>query len=361
MAMKSIYNFRYGSYLEIEDKIWFFNQNFNGLVSVGKCDGKIINIYRDPRTVIQGRFLYSSIAYYEHNIILIPLVCSSIAIFDMNKEEFSYIELDRALFTDGNVRFIGYCQVGKYIYMFPGNMSALVKLNSETMEIQYINKGIEKQIRNSAGCVFRNQFEIVDNKIYMPFLSSSGIAVYDMETDCFEVKLEKQLRNCSTISYKDGLFYIGSWNEKRLYIWDENSGLTKKVDIDIALDSEYTFNASHIDNDKLFLVPYHADEMVLYDIKKGTYALYHYDVDLKELNTSYLVKKDNGTMCLAGTNTIWEISMSNEDMQLIPYVEMDEEYNRHTIARYFLDSKMFSNIIEKERKLEDLIDVIMYA
>lgn len=358
--METIYQLRYGNYIEIENDIWFFNQNFNGLVRVCKDNGRIKKIYRDIMCYVQGRFLYEGIAYYNRKIVLLPLAKSTITFFDMNNESFEYIEIDCSRFTTGKVCSIGHYQESQYIYMFPANMSALIKIDLDSKQVQYIDAGIKKKIQQSSGFVFRNQFEILDHKIYIPFTSCTGIAIYDMSTDTFEVKLENRVENCSTVSYKDGKLFLGSWEKKMMYIWNMETDVVETEIFRVETKTNNVFNASCVKGNVLVLIPYHSDEIISYDTQTFNKDYFHVDVDMDDSLTCYQIKKENNTLCLSGSNNISELVLTNDGIKVMPWLIMDDQYNKHVIAEYLVDNEIYNMVNEKDGSLNEMLSVFTY-
>ena len=74
-----------------------------------------------------------------------------------------------------------------YVYFFPRVYPSIIRLNVNTMEVDYIKSGfVEKELEEHGRCT--NYAAILDNNVFLTTLDSNRVCVFDMENETEYIK-----------------------------------------------------------------------------------------------------------------------------------------------------------------------------
>lgn len=139
------------SCVEYNGKLWFCAFDHNGLYYIDKesdhSDAVLAGVIPDEE--LYAYRLFSSIKAVNNKIVLIPFFAKEIAIYDIGSGSFIKIPLkDASLFSNHpsalNTRKF-WCSVvyKNYVYLFPHNYPASVRIDTDTLDVSYSSEAAE--------------------------------------------------------------------------------------------------------------------------------------------------------------------------------------------------------------------------
>ena len=216
----------------VDDKIWFFSTNYNGLHSVDMRTQEIAYHGNVPWEEMQEENLYFSMLEHNRKLYLVPYWASSIAIYDIETNSFNEIKISSG---DRKKQFYyGACFQEENLWLFPSMSSCILCVNTldgVVYEVYAKERSMEEYITDPHDVYFQKQTICQDNKIYAPMNNANVI----LEIDC----IAKQYV-CHVISgiehgfwgicqNKDEL-WLASWGEKsEMICWHPKKGVYKRI------------------------------------------------------------------------------------------------------------------------------------
>ena len=234
--MKNIEDYRHVSFFDIavsDNDGWFCDIYLNAIFHIDLKTHEIrlekIIPVKDSRLNNQ----YANIVYYSEKLYISPRTARDILIYDIHSKELDRIQLDTKLIgADANNLFSSSFLYKNYVYFIPGRYPAIVRLNTENMQMEYITgwyKEIKPYLDGSNRVIFNKGYQIEDNKLYLPFWQ--GNVIYRMDLDSLTGKVIRL--NCSGIQCaavnadKEDMFIttndkcrIIRYNNDRYHIYD---------------------------------------------------------------------------------------------------------------------------------------------
>ena len=340
--MNRNFKLRSYGYIALENKIWFPNLYFNGLVEIDKLTGKIDHIYRFPGYNVRTSFLYSTVCQVDDELILIPNKSSKIAVFHMKTKEISYYELDEKKIGKDQPYFRNAYTYNNVVYMFPSKARFIVKFDVILHTIHYIALDIQED--ESRQVHFRQEFEVVGNKVYLRFAEKNSIYIFDLESEKGKTIWLEAGHGYSTINYVNDSFWLAAWETLEFYNWNEKSGKVKVYNCFPAAiqKGKYTFAYAGVIESQIIYFPQQCNMIVSLNILTGEIKCIKEVSSWNEeqLITFYGKKEVNGiNVMLSGENNILNFQYSNNNYLIRPYFELNKEFNDFMIKTYMIDEQ----------------------
>lgn len=241
--MSSVFKSRFCSFVETANLLWFSECNYNALLCIDRTDGKIRKIVMIPDDDIRGRDLYSCIFKIDNDLILVPNRSNRIVCYHIDNDSFSSIFIDEYVKVSLVSNYKAACQWGSEIIMLPNRADKIIiynHLERKILTIEIKSDDLDKLYPNRV-IQFRPQFEIIDDYLLIPFLEVGAILKINLSTKETEIILVEGLSGCDTINYYDGIFYLASWSQKKIYALNMNFNIIE----------EYTEYPTELEADKL--------------------------------------------------------------------------------------------------------------
>lgn len=143
---------------------WFTSIGYNGLFKLdeGTDTAEFVGCFSGEQDA--GR-LYLDIVQYQDKLFFVPLKADAIAVYCMDTKEFLRIPIQQPSedMHDGvkyfsSSKFTFATVWGDNLYLFPSTYPAIIKLNTESYETEYLHepiKELEKWIQDRDSCYFR--------------------------------------------------------------------------------------------------------------------------------------------------------------------------------------------------------------
>lgn len=264
--MNKLYEIKCYGFIEIEDRIFFPNLYFNGIVELNKITGKIQNLYRFTEYGIRTSYLYSTVCRVGNCLVFVPNRSDKIAIFDSVSLEISYFQLDNEKLGKEQPYFRNVCEYNNFVYMLPSKASCIVKFDVKSGAVSYIP--IEVNIISIDRVLFRQEYEIIGNKVYIPFAEKGSVCIFDLTTDAFRVADLGIKQGFSTINYAAGRIWLSLWEEFGIIEWNEESGIIREYrDFPEKIEKgKYTFAYSEVINNQIIYFPQQCNMIISLNI-----------------------------------------------------------------------------------------------
>ncbi len=193
--IKSKYNLGFSCCAYADEAIWFPSFLGNGLFRCkgGKTEymGKFSCESEDGEDYLYKYIqnLYGSIQVYGKKLVFVPHVARNIAIYDIERNVFSYIpirfkyEEKRSLFTSSVIS-------EHYLYMFPSLFKGIVKVNLENGDMECIDgwlQEIEKYITHKQDILFGFDYIRRNDVLYLPLCQTHAILEFRLEDDSWKL------------------------------------------------------------------------------------------------------------------------------------------------------------------------------
>lgn len=355
------YKLRNFGFVEINGKIYFSNLFFNGLVELDIKTGRIDAIYQFPNYGRRICWLYSKVVQVGEVLVFAPDWSEQIALFDTNTHKFQTINLDKNLVGERKPYFRCVYFYKGYLYMFPSKAKCILRYDLDRKEIRYLGRDIFEQ--NDDENYLRQQYEVINGKLFMPFTDRSNILSFDLETENIEVLRLENETGWSTINYIDETIWMSSWRNNEIYKWDlKTQEVSKFNKFPRELKTgEYKFAFSCVLENKIFYFPVDGNMIVAFDrLLDATECAIKNKMNVGEPITTYNVCNSNGRIfiVLAGIEEICECYLEQGNLRKCNYIKYDCEFNNKIIDKYLLLGMSGRKVEQNHEDLNDFIGVI---
>lgn len=209
MSKKVLGNICFNKSILVNGYEYFSNYSGNGICRIkeGENQAELIDIFPDEK--IDEVNLFSGIHYYNDNLFFVPSRASNIFIYNLKNGVFSKIRLNNEYqnhkYYKENHKFESSFLIGNNIYMFGCTFPAIVKLNMDTLEVIYIDIGIEGDF--SKGFFYKGT--IKENIIWCACMSFPVVLRFDTSDDSIKaINIETSNSGFSSIAFIDDCAYI---------------------------------------------------------------------------------------------------------------------------------------------------------
>lgn len=358
-----------GQPIKVDDKIWFSLYGKNGLCELDGDTKEIINLrlFKDESIAKEGVAMQVDI--YNQKLIFTPKTVTKIYIFDLDTKELENIELRNSTTLDKQTlnkytHFIQSFIHESYLFLVGFTYQAIVKVNLETYETEYITSFIDK-IENSTKQGLKRYFYeghvIIKNKVILPIFDRNAVLELDLitnETKIIELNLPfDSIGNIVAYNNESVVITGRRINCNNVIFWNVASGILDKYEIPGMEGDEYIsspFCAPVITNDKMYLFPMYANNC------------YEMDLNTKKIKISETLQK-----CICRKSSISDIRnvlyttlqddiirfFSNITLSLYEYNVKTDECNEFIIntANDEYMAEYFNEIIKLAKEDENIV------
>jgi len=207
--------------------LWFTSYHYNALFQMRKNEYRAEYVCSFPKEKSKRR-MYSSIFSYRSKIYCIPLSANSVGIYDQEKGEAVSIEIKKPssfgniIYNQDSKFFTGYLD-NNYLYMFPHTYPAIVRLDIESLEVEYFVTAMPRIDANEKQNGFYISQIVVLNGVKWT-ISNAANKLYQFDDNNME------FHECTWVKL-DGISVLGSDKIKYLWIYRCKDNLLLKVDV----------------------------------------------------------------------------------------------------------------------------------
>jgi len=366
--MSTALKMKFCGFIETVDQIWFFNRNFNALFCVNKINGKIEKIVKVPDGHTSMSALYSAIFKIGDNLICIPDWGDKIISYNINDNSFFDISLRDCAKIPAIANYKAAYQYKDEIFMFPqcANNNIIIAYNTLERKVSTIkiDSHFLKERYHEGMKQFQFQFEILGEYIFIPFAEVGAVLVLNLMTKQIKIRWVNGLSGCNTINYHDGIFYLASWDEKKIYAVNRNFVITNEyTDFPDELKaSKYIFRYAFLIEEKILYFPQAGNMILSFNLKDKTIKE---EMRIKTQNANYtktyLAKIQKNEIIALMTEDLWlsVFFFHGGTLHKRPYCQWNNEYNSKVIEKFLIKTKYFDNIYENsEVGLNMFVDIL---
>lgn len=217
------------------DTLWFIAYDFNSLFSMNLLTGetKLVGLFPDEDYGI-GR-LYESMEIVNGKIFFAPFNAKSIAVYDVEKCEFSKIILEEEQIgcSLSKPLFGGMEVYGRFIFMLPIFSRAIVRIDTDSGELVYITAWLQDVmdlIFNEKDAYFRRQAFLSGDRVMVPFCNANAVLEFNCETMEYRIhELGTDKRGYSGIVFDGKNFWLSPRETGELVQWNDQGNTVEIV------------------------------------------------------------------------------------------------------------------------------------
>lgn len=277
------YNLSCHDFYEDENNYWFSEFNFNGFYKVNKQTLKSELIFQFPNEELNKRGLFHCIEKVGHWFIFAPTWASKILLYNEISKEIKEFELkeyteNRKIKYENMPKFLEVIKYENSVFFIPSTYPAIIKLDLNTMELQYIENWINsienilKEERKPYLNMYFAWITVNDNTIVMPLGCSNHVLLFNMinnSSELIEVKTKAIAFNSVIFDGNDYWFMprVGGCITK----WNMNSKESSCIEIPIKEDEKEKgmFNQPIVYGNKLYISSTPNSSPYIINIKTG--------------------------------------------------------------------------------------------
>ena len=326
-------------------KVWMALLHRNGIceIDIKTREAKLCKIFEEEP--LDGEFLYCYVEKIGERLIFSPGLAEKIAIYDLRTETMMYIPLKNA----DKYRELKFWNIIRYqsdVYFLAYTYPAIIKLNMESMEIEYITDWLNEIIEDIPVDAYNGYFSdghvMYDDQVLIPVNCMRAVLELNLKTARTKIrKLEVSMRGIGGLSSRDGenIWLVGRGGKANwVSCWNRKTGDIKEIFLkEIGEDMINPFFAPVCTESKVYLMPMSAPYICEIDPNKKkigkcrligtiTQPLWEWTTMATRLHEDWLI-------FITGSDFGWhEYSMEtgkSEDY----YIYMEE--NEKEIERYF--------------------------
>lgn len=343
--------------VEEGERIFFPNLSFNALVELDKRTGRIINLHRFLPYSVRKSYLYSTACKVNKEIVLVPNNSSRIAVFNLETQEMTYVDLDRKKAGCDDTCFRCAYAYQNFVYMFPSKARCILKLDVGTREISYIDIGV---VLGAGKAYFRQDYVVVEERIYVPFAELNQVYSMDLRTQKAQIFTLDTEGGFSTICYLGGRFYLSSWKRFEVIEWDGKSAQVRKYcDFPEGIEKkQYTFAFGAVIDQRIIYFPQQCNMILSFHTQsKEIKCLRKVEGWQEQPLITYGGQEIAGGGYFVISDEI-DLIQSAEDVTAgAAHLKMDRAYNKTMIWRY-IGKEQGNFYREEEQDLCDFLEIL---
>lgn len=370
--MNKLFELKCYGFTEMEERVFFPNLYFNGIVELNKITGKIQNLYRFMEYGVRTSYLYSTVCKVDNCFVFVPNCSDKIAIFDLETLESTYIQLDNEKLGKNRPYFRSACEYNNFVYMFPSKSSYIIKFDVKSGIVSYIQ--IETNRISNDRVLFRQEYEIIRDKVYIPFAEKGNMCIFDLTTDTFKIVDLGIKKGFSTINYAKGRIWMSLWEEFGIIEWNEESGTIKEYrDFPEKIEKgKYTFSYSEVINNQIVYFPQQCNMIISLNVLTGKISCIR-TLDNWEDNALLTFggrKNEQGFYVVVSyeKDILFVTETEDEKICIRPYFQVNDDFNKSMIKKYitseqgycfmepYQDLQTFLNMVKNEEAVQIATD-----
>ena len=337
--------------VEDADNIYYYANEKNILCKYDKRSNKN-HILKELNE--DSFFAYASIQKVDEKLVLAPYGADDILIYDLNENEGYKIPVEipmgiRSINYNEDYKFWDSFVFKEFVYMIGFFYPAIIKLNTITMEIEYLTECcdyINKKRIEGIGVYFVHG-EVIEDTAWISCACCNMMIKLDLQNMIFEYHTVPLIdAGCGAFLYDNRGFWIGEWgaNFEKIVYWNPVEGVEK----------QFTLLGKRTDG----WCPIHS----IIDERNKIHIVSFGDVDVYELdkNSGLIEKSEINQFCNCKIYNeqgcrILAIKKSESSIRFITgdYVWHEYDFKKKKHAYYKInteDIRILINIIEKKQK-----------
>lgn len=319
------------------DIVWFIPYSLNGLFYLNLKDREVKLIGRISDEAYWKKRLYESMKLIGNKIYFIPFYATSIIVFNISNRVFKSMTLDKKK-TGCRIgqALYGGCEIyGKYLYVIPIFSKAIVRIDTENDEVEYIIGWAEEveKLRFNCDAYFKRQIVLLNDKLMLPFCNANAVMELDCKTGKYIIyQLGEESRGYSGICFDGENLWLSPREDGDLVQWDLKKNQVKMIKFnqsDKLQKNVYPYVGVLYNGQKI---------MVFSSVKKRAVEIENIQVVLQEGIYSFAkeeddnliyFQKDSGQLILINKKNNWktaiDIRVKHKDLNKKQMIEDSQE------------------------------------
>lgn len=249
--------------VEEDGKAWMALLHRNGICEIDTKTRKarLCKIFEGEP--LDGECLYCYVEKIGDRLFFSPGLAQRIAIYDLKKKTITYIPIKNAD-KYSEIKFWNIIRYQSDVYFLAYTYPAIIKLNMETMETEYITDWLEEieeslPVDGSNG-YFSDGYVMYDERALIPVNCMKAVLELDLKTAHTEIRrLKVSMRGIGGLSSSDGenIWLVGRGSRAdRVACWNRKTGGIKEILLkEIDEDMPAPFFAPICTGAKVYLMP----------------------------------------------------------------------------------------------------------
>lgn len=256
------------------------------------------------------------------SILFTPNYNNEVLIYNAETDEYKFIYIDEKYMQSVNLFFETFAK-GDYVYLIPGTYRSIVRYNIHTQELEYFDEWVEeleKTVGHPVTIFFRYGHAEVGDKVYLGTYESNVLVEIDTNTMEIKIRCVKNCRSSINAICSDGKNCWWSCADGSFCCYnpltDEFVLLPKPEWLN--LSGRVAFNNIFFYNEKIYAVPYLANEAVCIDVHSKFVERFHiYDNSKYNLMVFRCSKLHDGKLyCYSGVKEkLFVIDLDNGETE----------------------------------------------
>lgn len=264
-------NFEAVAAVDSEQAIAAINDG-NGIFKINLQTGESIFAGRFPDEQSDGSRLYCAAAYYAGKIIFIPNSAKNIAIYDLKNnmvETIAVKKVDKKIFPHykANFKFADYVIYENNIYLISATYPAIIKMNLESLETEYITGWVPNEY-----FFFRKGKFLEKDSFVVPSSNSNLVLRFDLKNDVAKVyRVGNNTGGYWSIVKEGKSYWLAPKTPGPVIEWEINNNKITEHDNypENFVRKKFSFTKIYALNSKICITPCDAQMFVELDPKSG--------------------------------------------------------------------------------------------
>lgn len=351
-------------YVQIENNVYFFSLNFNGLYKMTLPERKLEFLGSAPNEGNYQKHLYGAIAEANGELYMPPMHGEEIAVYNLKDKSFEKIPLKYNM-EGMPYKFCGALSVGGKIFFIPARYPYLVIIDTDSGKVIYLDDWRKKlNVPDSYRELYvKNGYFIRNNKLYMASMIGNclikiSLDTYETEIVAIGYETEGFMDMCEDKD-REHIWFIQKLNQE-IIRWNEKTGECKiYADFPQGFKNNgFPFINIVCNDDKVCAIAYQSNMTIEIDKKTDVMSEAKWDVQPKEVEFNDWKAKHYFTRCLSDRK--WLLANIDDNSfyitdgyELKEIFYLRDEYSCHKI-------KFCSNSAQKESQQYGLIEYLKF-
>ncbi len=346
--------------VEDDKKIWMALANRNGICEIDKAThhARICKIFEEEP--LDGELLYCHVEKVDNYLIFSPGMAKKIAVYDLIRDEITYIPLRKIDFhckqVQNDSKFWNILCRNYNVYLLGYTYPAIIKINMLSMDVTYITEWVQEVEESiSDGEIsgyFGDGYIVINNTALLPLGCMNAVLELDFENDRTKLrKLDISMKGIGGLSSADGehIWMVGKGSgTDRVACWNIWEDTIKELKVpDVEEDGFDPFYAPVCTSSKIFFMPISAP------------FIYETDMSLGRIEKSNILERNFKELRYA-LCTDWKTMAARLCGDCLVYLTCDDfrwhEYNVVTDERKEYDIYLDEDIDKQEQYFDAIYE-----
>lgn len=262
--------------------LWCMGAKGNKLYKIDINTGEVEYIYSFSKLEEKPRQIFK-ILEYNGKLILLPGYSKYIITYDVNSNEEKYYKYQCIDNLESFYRFGTFIIREDSLFLFPGCMKYILKINLENMHLEYLYEPIkyyESIYDKKQNIICSDRGVSKDNKIYVPCYAENAVICLNIDNNLFEIIQIKGGQN-EKKGFRDIIVC-----DNEIFLLDFSGNLLKwdfnlKESIVLMKSAGRIYRCMEKHENIIWLIPGDDKEICFYDLKKGIIQEINYPLEHK--------------------------------------------------------------------------------